>query len=207
MSDTILIIGAGGHGRVVLDIILSENPKASVQFVDANACGQVLGVRVIRPRAAERLGTCGYIIAIGNNLMRHNVYRSMDDSRHLFQTVVHPQASVSPFAKLGLGVVVCAQANIGPGAEVGDGTIVNTGANIDHDCKVGDWCHIAPHATLCGGVTVGHFTLIGAGATVLPGAKIGDCVTIGAQGLVKEGQNITSKGKYVGVPVHEIKQK
>lgn len=205
MNDRWIIFGAGGHGKVVLDILCECGvDRSDISFVDSNAGGSVLGVRILRPRAADKLVQCQYVIAIGDCEARAKVYDGMLKTQHLLSTVVHPSATVSRFATLGPGVCVAAQAHIGPGAIVGRGTIINTGAVVEHDSHVGEWCHIGPGAKLCGGVRVGRGTFIGANAVIKPGIKIGSGVRIGCGAAVVK--NIPDRCTWAGVPARELVQ-
>ncbi len=206
MTDHWLILGAGGHGKVVLDILLCcGNRKDWISFVDANAAGEVYGIRILRPLAAMKLQPCKYVIAIGDCRARSKVYNDMLVSQHMMATVQHPSATVSQFATIDPGAMICAGANVGPGSKIGRGTIINTGANVDHDCSVGEFSHIAPHATLCGGVRVGSKTLVGAGAVIKPGTLIGCMATIGCGATVV--RNVPDKQTQVGTPAKELSKK
>lgn len=201
MRNAILIYGAGGHGLVVLDALLANGlSRQCLLFVDdATPLKHIDGVRVIRQtRIPEQ--PCAYIVAIGDNRVRHEIGEMMRDLGHFPALVVHPSATVSSTAILGNNTVVCAQANVGPYAIVGDSVIINTGATVEHECEVGDATHIAPHAVLCGGSTVGHHCLIGAGSVLLPGAVVKDRVILGAHSLVLEKMEIESERTVVGSP-------
>lgn len=208
MSDTWIIVGAGGHGRVVLDALLVRgvNPN-DIYVVDANAKGNLDGIRIRKPNVTKTLNTSRFIVAIGDNAVRRRIHIGLCDEGHYPCSIVHPFAYVSPIATLGHGTVVCAQANVGPGAVVAEGCIINTGANVEHDCVVGPFTHIAPKASLCGGVHVGAMCLVGSGATVLPGASVQDNAIVGAQGLVREKQIVAGRSIVVGVPAAEISRR
>lgn len=213
MSNRWIIVGAGGHGRVVLDILVSSywsdrnNLPKSLVFVDDKAKVGYGGVKVVTWKGLERLDTSRFVIAIGDNRTRARLYSSMLDTRHFAGQAIHPSATVSQFATIGDGVVICAGANIGPGAFIDDGVIVNTGANVDHDSHVGAFTHIAPRASLCGGVKIGQFCMIGSGAILLPGAIVGSGATVGAMSLVLENKTIGENRMVVGVPAHRELEK
>ena len=177
--DGLVIVGAGGHAKVVVEAARAAHPGITLRVLDqaANENKKLLDIAVERMPA----NLSGAVhVAIGDNAARERVAQPVSD---LF-TVVHPVAAISPSARLEPGVFAAALCVIAAEARVGRGTIVNHGAIVDHDCVVGKWCHIAPHATLGGAVTVGRGVMIGAGATVLPGVRIGDRAIIGAGAVV-----------------------
>jgi sugar O-acyltransferase (sialic acid O-acetyltransferase NeuD family) len=202
---SLLIVGVGGHGRVVADAAMElATPWASVVATDADpskCAGELLkGVLVLTDAMARARGDMVVHVAIGNNTSREKECNRWGLARCV--TVQHHQASVSRFAHVKGGCFIAAQAVVAAGAQLGAGVIVNHGAIVDHDCHVGQFTHIAPHATLGGNVHVGQRVLIGAGAVVLPGCKIGDDVTIGAGAVVTH--DIQAPGVFVGVPARKI---
>lgn len=201
-TESCLIIGAGGHGRVVLDALLQDAPGIDVEVRD-DSCSvtNLLGLAVANPAIPAAPLIRPTHIAIGANRVRREMAQLILARGARLHTVVHPQASLSPHARLGAGTFVAAQAVVAPGATVGDGVIVNHGAVIDHDCRVGDWSHIAPGAVLGGGSTVGQEVLIGSGAVVLPGIKIGDHAVIGAGAVVT--RDVIAGESRVGVPARK----
>lgn len=201
--SNLLILGAGGHGRVVADAALRQAAWAHVSATDRNpqrCIGELLpGVTL---KAAAALDTPAPVhIAIGDGQARQAEAARLGPDR--LTSVIHPMASVSPHASIGAGCFIAAQAVIGPNAELGQGVIVNHGAVVDHDASVGDFAHIAPRAALGGGVRVGAGVLIGAGSAVLPGLSICTGVVVGAGAVVH--QTLTEPGVYVGVPARRVK--
>jgi sugar O-acyltransferase (sialic acid O-acetyltransferase NeuD family) len=180
-----VIVGAGGHAKVVIDAMLcGGTPREAIGVRDGNAAragGELLGFAIATPELPQ--GTRDALhIAIGNNGVRARLHEKA--ARSAFVTVVHPAATVAHSATLGAGSFVAAGAIVGPAAQTGKSVIVNHGAVIDHDCSVGDFSHVAPNATLGGCVTVGLRVLIGAGAVVLPGVSVGDDAIVGAGAVV-----------------------
>lgn len=174
----IAIIGAGGHGAIVADIL---QRSFSIVFVDERLAGtSVLGVRVFA--SLDEVEHDAVIVAIGDNAVRRRVTEGLINER--LATAIHPFTSVAPSATIGEGAMLCAGAIVSPRAVVGRGVILNTKASVDHDCAIGDFAHIAPGATLGGNVRVGEETLIGPGATVVKGCRVGARTTIGAGAAV-----------------------
>lgn len=201
-TDTCLLIGAGGHGGVVLDALLQTCPEIDVCVRDDSpATRTLLGRPVISP-AVPTVAIDGSVhVAIGANEVRCRLARLMCGLGGRLLSIVHPMATVSPHATLGDGVFVAAQAVIAPGARVDDGAIVNHGAVVDHDCQVGAWSHIAPRSVLGGGVIVGQRVLIGSGAIILPGLRIGDGAIIGAGAVVTK--DVAEGQLKVGIPARD----
>ncbi|HUU84400.1 MAG TPA: acetyltransferase [Phycisphaerae bacterium] len=199
-----LIYGAGGHGRVVLDILRERGVgDLDIAFIDDRPAGpnDVHGIRAIWGPRRKLKGGYTFIVAVGPNEQRMRIAEQLLEQRQKPGQAVHPTASVSDKAVLGGNVVVCAHAHVGPGANIGDHCIVNTGACIDHDCVIEAGCHIAPNATLCGEVYVGKGCLIGAGATLLPGSRVHERAIVGAGALLLERNRVPPGATVTGVPI------
>jgi len=177
----IVIIGAGGHGAVVADIL----GERAAGFVDDSALlhgTAVLGLPVFASLA--EIEHDGVIVAIGDNAARRIVTERVVSAGERLATAMHPFVSVAPSAMIGAGAVLCAGAIVSPRAVLGRGVLLNTKASVNHDCLIGDFVHIAPGATLAGDVRVGADTFIGPGATVAAGICIGARAVIGAGAVV-----------------------
>lgn len=201
MNPEIIIIGAGGHGRVIADIVKSAGDTV-LGFLDdgvagSNICGRILGAVSDCIKFKDKL----FIIAIGNNEVRKNISLKYPDLN--YYTAVHPAAAVSDSARIGSGTCVMPGAVIAAGAKVGAHCIVNTNAVIEHDCVLEDYVHVSPSATLCGTVRVGEGTHIGACAVAVNNIRIAPHSVIGAGAAVI--RNADSPGTYVGVPARKIK--
>lgn len=201
-SKRLVIIGAGGHGKVIADIAL-KNGYVNICFVDDNATGYVMGFPIIGTSIEiERLndGNTDFVIGIGNNATRKLIAEKYDVN---FVTLVHPSAQIGVNVSIGKGTVVMAGAVINVCSTVGEHCIINTGAIVEHDNVIEDYVHISPKSALGGTVRVGALSHIGIGATVKNNTDIcGGCV-IGAGAVVI--RNITEGGIYVGVPAKKIK--
>ncbi|MDP2870397.1 acetyltransferase [Methyloversatilis sp.] len=198
-TDTCLLIGAGGHGCVVLDALLLASPEIDVCVRDDFPTSlPLLGRTVVSPALPPGVFEGAVHVAIGSNEVRCRLASLMCERGGRLLSVVHPVATVSPHATLGEGVFVAARAVIAPRARVGDGVIVNHGAVVDHDCEVGAWSHIAPGSVLGGGVTTGRRVLVGSGAIILPGLHIGDDAIIAAGAVVTK--DVAEGQLKVGIP-------
>lgn len=205
-ADELVVFGASGHAKVVIDVIEKIGKKV-VCIIDDNPelrGKEFFGYRVSGGRnlmAGFADATC--IIAIGSNTSRMAVATWLEVHGYsLTDSLVHPSAQIGRGVRLGAGTVLMAGSVVNPDTFVGHSVIINTGATLDHDCTVGDAVHIAPGATVCGGVTVGEATLIGAGAVVHPNIVIGRNVTVGAGATVLT--NVPDGAIVVGTPARSI---
>jgi len=206
----VFVVGAGGHGKVVIDALSSAGDFEIVGVIDDDQekiGQQVLGVPVVGSCAqlsslAAKYRVDGTALAIGNNYIREQLFRRVKGAGLAVMRVIHPTACISRFAALGEGVVVLARSVINPGSVLGDNVCVNTGASIDHDNHLEYSCHVFPNATLAGGVHVGEFSYIGAGAVVIPNRRIGRLAYVGAGAVVIN--HVSDGVKVAGVPAHEI---
>lgn len=205
-TDVIFLVGAGGHGKVVLDALLeSGTPLSHIHVRDEapHLQGTIFMGCVIESWAlATEMASFSFHLAIGKAEVRRRLFSALTALGALPLTAMHPSASVSRYSILGAGCFVAARSVIAPGATLGDCVILNHGAIVDHDCEVGDFSHIAPNATLGGGVRVGAGVLIGAGAIILPGITIGAGATVGAGAVVTA--DIDAGEICVGIPAKKI---
>ena len=195
--NRLIIIGAGGQGKVIADNAL-KNGYTDICFVDDHTVGEVMGFSVIGTSAdIPRLndGKTDFIIGIGNNTVRKKIAEQFDVN---WITLIHPSAQIAVNVSVGKGTVVMAGAVINACATVGDHCIINTRAVIEHDNVIEDYVHISPNAALGGTVRVGEKTHIGIGAMVKNNIEICSGCIIGAGAAVVK--NITESGTYVGVP-------
>jgi sugar O-acyltransferase (sialic acid O-acetyltransferase NeuD family) len=204
---TVVIIGAGGHGAVVADILLRMRESGDrievVAFIDDDESlegTQVLALRVITGglHALRTIEHDAAIVAIGDNTIRYRIGEELRRSGTLLAIARHPASVVAPSVDLGPGTVVCAGAVVNPMTRIGTSVIVNTHASVDHHNSIGDCVHLAPGVHLGGNVAVGDETLVGIGSTVLPGITIGAGSIIGAGSVVT--RDITDGVLALGAP-------
>lgn len=207
-QDPILIFGGGGHGKVVLDILL-ENRENVLGFIDDDPkkVGEIInGFSVLGNLSyALQNKSAALVIAIGNNEIRKKIYEKAVQGGMKVAGATHPKSVISRSAKIGKGVVIMAGVVINSSAVIEDGVVVNTGATVDHDCHLKEFSHIWPGAHLAGTVNVGKFSYIGTGAAVIQNITIGDHVMIGAGSVVIA--DVPSNVTVVGVPAKTIKVK
>jgi sugar O-acyltransferase (sialic acid O-acetyltransferase NeuD family) len=173
------VIGAGGHGKVIADILIALG-RPPIAFLDeAPQHNRVLDIPVIQGLELPE-PTATVIIAVGDNFVRAKIVARYSS----FGVAIHPSARVSRDAEIGPGSVVMAGAVINPGARIGAHCIINSAACIDHDCLIADFAHVAPGATLGGNVQVGSGSFVGLGANVIHGIVIGEHTVVGAGSTV-----------------------
>ena len=193
MSKEVVIIGAGGHGRVVADIIKQSGDKVLGFLDDADIKNLPMLGKV---KDCEKYSNKEFIIAIGNNSIRRSIAEKYPGLN--YYSAIHPSAVIGSDVTIGKGTCVMPYAVVNNGATVENQCIINTGAIVEHDCYVNSFSHVSPGATLCGTVCVGKNTQIGAGSVVRNNITIADDVMIGAGSVVVK--DITVSGTYVGVP-------
>ncbi len=183
----IYLVGAGGHGRVVLETLQLSGCQVRLLDADSSIVGrQVLGHKVVREEKVlfKLEEEVDFFVGVGDCASRRRVVERWEARGHRLVRVIHPSAVVSRSAKVEAGVAVMAGAVIQAQAVVEKGAIINTGATVDHDCRVGEFAHIAPGTNLAGNVEVGSGAWIGIGSVVREGIQIGrDCV-VGAGSVV-----------------------
>jgi sugar O-acyltransferase (sialic acid O-acetyltransferase NeuD family) len=206
----VIIIGAGGHGRVVLDILRAEGKHNPVGFIDADPQlkGQkiggveVLGQANLLPKLKGQK-VKGAIVAIGDNHARRSYAKKLLDQGFELINALHPRSVISPTVRLGKNVVVAAGAVVGTDSIIGDDAIVNTSAVIDHECEIGQAVHICPAAALAGRVRIGDETFVGLGSMIIQCLSVGSGAIVGA-GAVVIG-DVPDGATVVGVPARVIK--
>lgn len=197
----VVLVGAGGHAKVVYDALRAIDPVSDIDVRDDDPAllGRPFLDSAINVSAfADYAVSASIHIAIGDNAARRRVAERLDDRGCRLLAITHPASSVSRYAQVAAGAFIAANSVVGPGAFVGKGAIVNHGAVVDHECVVAPWTHIAPNATLGGKVKVGEGALVGAGAIVLPGIEVGEWATIGAGAVVT--RDVSAYSTVVGVP-------
>ena len=209
MRSDVIVIGAGGHAKVCIELLHAMGEKVAYCVGGADSPDQCLGVPVLKgDENLAHLRTEGYsrlFAAIGSNGLRDRLSTAAIEQGYQLINAISPHAIISPTAKLGAGVAVMAGVVINAEVVIEDLAIINTGATIDHDCRIGKAVHIAPQCALAGNVVVGKHSFLGVGCKVIPGIEIGEKVTVGAGGVVIS--HIVSGAKAVGVPAKIISSK
>jgi UDP-perosamine 4-acetyltransferase len=207
----VVVLGAGGHARSVIEAVrlAAEHELVACTTPDASPGTDHDGVPVaggddVLASLRDEQGVTGAVIGLGathDNAPRARLAQVAAEAGLELVTTVHPRAIVSPLAQIGPGSVVLAGAIIGPGARIGRNVIVNSGAVIEHDVLVEDHAHIAPGAVLAGGAVVRTLAHVGLNAGVLQGVEVGAGAIVGAGAVVVS--DVRTRGTVVGIPARE----
>lgn len=205
--NEILIIGAGGHGRVALSVLQTIADYRIVGIIDDEYHDQqetilghpVIGGLELLPRMQNENTHC--FVAIGDNDKREEYFTMVRDHGYILPTIVSPHSYVDVTVATGTGNLICPYAYLGCEVVLGHNNVINTHAVIEHETQIGNATHVAPNATVLGRCRVGDNVLIGASAVVLPKLRIANGVTVGANATVT---NHLTAGTYVGTPAKNI---
>jgi UDP-perosamine 4-acetyltransferase len=206
-------IGAGGHAKVVLEILRHDAHYRLAGLLDRNSelwGKQISGIPVLGgDDLLENIFTKGIrhaflgIGTTGNTAVRQQLYEKATQIGFLFIQTIHLNAIVSPTVKIGCGVTIMAGAIINADAHIGNNVIINTGAVVEHDCVIGDHSHVATGALLAGGVSMGFGSHVGVGASVRQNIRIGSNSIVGAGATVVK--NVPDRTIVAGVPARFMK--
>jgi len=203
----LLIIGSGGHGRVVADCAQQLGQYNQIDFLDDcfydrkdNNQWQVIGLVKDFPQFIDKVD---FIVAYSNSRIRKQIIAQLKHAQANIVSLIHPSAIVSPNAFIGKGVVIFANAVINIGANISDGCIINTSATVDHDCVLNECVHISPGVSIGGGVHIGQLSWLGIGSTIVDSITLADNTQIGAGAVVT--QSTQANSLYVGVPAKRIR--
>lgn len=207
-----VIFGAGGHGRVILDILNQTPGTAVIGFLDSNPelrGSTVEGLPVLggMEQVAALFQThpgFGAVVAIGDNAARAEMADRLRALGVPLLVARHPQATVGPTVKVGSNVVICAGAVVCTNVTLSDDVIINTGAIVDHECAIGRAAHVAPGVRLAGRVTVREGAFVGIGSTVIQNLVVNRWATVGAGAVVI--RDVPEAVTVVGVPANAIQK-
>ncbi len=207
MKRPVIILGGGGHAKVLIEILINQKLKV-LGIVDPNNAlteHRIYGIPIIgkddsfiSTYSPQNIQLVNAIGSIYSTEKRKEVYQAYKEKGYSFATVVHHSAIISETAYLDEGVQIMAGAVIQAGTIIGKNSIINTHSSVDHDSRIGDHVHIAPGVTLSGGVKIGEGTHVGTGVTVIQNISIGKNCLIGAGALVIT--NIPDSSRAIGIP-------
>jgi len=206
----VIILGAGGHAKVVAEILRLSGKYDLIGLLDPALSGRivgglpVLGGDELLPRLKSE-GVSAVFVGvggIGDNMTRTKLFEKAISMGFTPINAIHPSAIISSSARVGCGVAIMARAVINSEAEIGDNVIINTGAVVEHDCRIEAHVHVSPGAILCGGVVVSRSAHIGAGAVIRQGINIGEFAGVGAGAVVI--RDVEASTTVAGVPAHEL---
>lgn len=211
MTEPILLVGGGGHAKVVIDA-LRRAGRSLLGVVDPSLelGDSVLGVPVVGDDATvvtydpDSIRLANGVGSTGRSNRRRHVFERLVRYGYSFVNVIHPAATVTAAQPECHGIQVMAGAVVQTGSVLGRNVLVNTKASVDHDCDVGEHVHIGPGATVCGGVTIETGAFIGAGAVITPGVRVGRDAVVGAGSVVLH--DVQPGTTVAGVPARVIRR-
>ena len=208
MREKIVLIGGGGHAKVIIELIKSQKMYDIIGICD-NQKSKVLDIPIIGtdeylPELYQQGVKQAFICigSIGNPKKRWDLYKNLKKIGYQLPCLIHPSAIVSSRVTLGEGTCVMPGAIINVDTHIGRMGIINTGSIVEHDCQIDDNVHISPGACLCGGVKIGQHTHIGAKAVVNQGITITNHVIVGSGSVVIN--DVLTQSIIVGNPAHTL---
>lgn len=209
MNKGVVIVGAGGHAKVCIELLRAMDVSVACCIGGEDSGDRCLDLPVYKGDAhLERLRAEGHdaaFIAIGSNALRQRLGRFARQLGYRLVNAISPAATISPTASLGAGVAIMAGAVVNASSTIADLTIINTLASVDHDCQIEEAAHIAPHCGLAGNVSVGERTFLGVGCKVIPEIVIGPDVLAGAGSVIVS--NVPAGSRIAGVPAKPLEEK
>jgi sugar O-acyltransferase (sialic acid O-acetyltransferase NeuD family) len=202
----VLVLGAGGHARVIVDTLKLINAQilgiteANPQMIGTTILGVEIigGDEVVDGYSPSEISLVNGIGSIKRPELRMAVFKRFSNKGYTFRSVIHPSAIIAENVKIGSGVQIMAGCVLQTGVIIGDDVIINTKTSVDHDCVISGHSHIAPGCTLSGEVNVGSGVHVGSGTTIIQKVNVGSGALIGAGSVVLSD---VSEGKTVfGVP-------
>lgn len=209
----IVLIGGGGHCKVVISILKKLDNFEIVGIVDNYKVESFIsGIKIIGTdddlKDIYKSGIHNALITVGSikdNTKRCRLFNMAKEISYKFPVIISSEAIVDKSVRVDEGTVTMPGCTINIDSSIGKNCILNTGAIVEHDCKIGDYCHIAPGAHISGSVNIGELSFIGIGATIIQGIKIGKNVTIGAGSVIIK--DIPDRVIALGNPAKIIKNK
>ena len=201
-KQSIVIFGAGGHAKVVLDALDAQATYMVTAIVDPGKSDTTVHGLTVRENELN-LQPTNFIVALGNNHTRQQLFIQLKNCGWTPAVVQHPTAVVAANARIAGGTVLFARSVVNPDAQIGENCIINTGATIDHDCLIGAHSHVGPGCNIAGAVSIGEGCLLGIGSCVVQDIVIGEWSTLGAGGAAIK--NVPANTTVVGVPAKPLK--
>jgi sugar O-acyltransferase (sialic acid O-acetyltransferase NeuD family) len=213
MSKKILLIGAGGHCKSVLDSLLERNEYEEIGIVDKkeNIGSSVIGIPIVGcDDDLLALFNNGYKYAyvtvgsVGNPTLRIKLFNILSEIGYEIPVIIDSSSKVSNHTIIEQGVFIGKQSIVNAGTVIQRGAIINSGSIVEHDCQIGAFVHIAPGAVLGGGVIVGENAHVGSNTTIKQQVSIGSNTIIGMGSVVLK--NIQASIMAYGNPCREVKK-
>lgn len=208
MNNKLIILGSGGHSKVVIDIVKQNSEYEIEGLIDNNVGDEILGIPVIGNDddliKIFESGIKNAFVAIGSNNVRKKLLIKLKNLGFNLINVISMNSIISETVNLGSGILIMPGAIINSSSQINDGCIINTNSSVDHDCIVGEYTHIAPGCTIAGSVKIGKKCFLGVGTKVIDGIEIQDETIIGAGATIVK--SMEGHSTIVGTPGKIIKR-
>jgi sugar O-acyltransferase (sialic acid O-acetyltransferase NeuD family) len=195
----LVIIGAGGHSKVIIDLIHLLNEYTIVGIYDDMKEGYFCNYKILGKiiDITKNITINNVVIAIGDCSIRKQLYNKYN--KYNYPYLIHPNTIISSsIKKIGDGTIIMAGTIIQTEVDIGKLCILNTNSNIDHECKIGDFNNICPSVTICGQVNIGNINFIGASCVIIQNINIGNNCIVGAGSVII--RDINDNLKIIGNP-------
>lgn len=203
----IILVGNGGHSKVITDIIKLSNEYNLCGYLDQKYEKKEISNGLIFDNIdnfKNYVEDYYFFIAIGNNKIRKKIHEKLNLPNEKYAILIHPSAVIGSNVNIGFGTVVMGNVVINASTNIGDQCIINTLASVGHDITIKNFVHISPNSTLTGGVFIDEGTQIGAGACLIPCIKVGKNSIVGAGSTVVT--NVSNNKLIVGSPAKVKKE-
>ncbi|NAW98854.1 MULTISPECIES: acetyltransferase [unclassified Vibrio] len=202
--NSLAIIGAGGHGKVIADIASQCGYELIDFYDDGKQAGQIFGAWKVKGTVEDlekqQSDYCGIVVAIGQNDVRSALIQKFALQKRI--TLIHPSSVISIHAQIGAGTVIMPRAVVNAFAQIGEGVIINTSSVVEHDCRIGNFSHISPGAVLSGNVHVGDYCWLGANCSIRQNVFIGSGAIVGIGAVVVK--EVKPAATVIGSPAKEL---
>lgn len=201
MSETLVILGAGGHAKVCYEIAIEMNQWKEIIVLDDNPENDFFEISG-KLKDVDNYPSADFFVAIGSNESRKKLVLEILNKKYSVVNLIHPSSIISSSINIGKGIVIMAGVVINADTKIHDGVILNTSSTVDHDCIIESFVHISPGVHIAGTVHIGNSTWIGIGSSVINDITIETNCIVGAGSIVVK--NLKQSGKYFGVPAKLI---
>jgi len=211
-SREIVIVGAGGHGREVLDVLRAQNLNHEAWRFTGFVSDDKPRPELLRRIGGNWLGSVddflenkkhtSFVLGIGNPVTRMRLAGRFETTGHEPVTLIHPSATFGSDVILGVGVVVASHVSITTNVKISDHSHINVNSTISHDCQISRFVTISPSCSVSGNVTLQERVMLGANCAILPGLTVGEGAVVGAGAVVIS--DVDSNTTVAGVPAHQI---
>lgn len=197
---TLIIIGAGGHGKVCIDVAEQMSVWSEIKLIDDMQKGQVLGKEIIGNTDSitqHHVENNDFFVAVGNNYIRKKIFEKIVELGGNIVNLISPHAVLSQYLSMGVGNLFMPLCVLNANVKIGNGNIINTAVVIEHDSKIKNFNHLSPKSVILGGVSIKSLNWIGSGAIVREGKIIERGITVAANSFINK--DLYDEGLYLNL--------